>query len=85
VNIPKFLIIYNTEKHSAFVLEKPFLSTIEIEATSLVLADAETTDLGLVDVVVRSLIWSTDNHNNVVLAFVDTKIVDWRFESMCIF
>jgi hypothetical protein len=52
---------------------------------SLVLADAETTDLGLVDVVVRSLIWSTNNHDNVILAFVDTEIVDRRFQSMRIF
>jgi hypothetical protein len=52
---------------------------------SLVLADAETTDLGLVDVVVRSLIWSTNNHDDVILAFVDTEIVDRWFQSMRIF
>ena len=43
-----------------------------------------TTDLGLVYVIVVPFVGTPNRHDNKVLLSVQTKVVHWRFEEVCV-
>ena len=80
-NVPEFLTVNYTEKHTTFVLVEPLLHALECSSGALGVILAH---LGLVDMIVIPLVRTSDNHDGEVLSGVDTVIVHGRLQEVTI-
>ena len=58
---------------------------VGISLTEIPQVDLDWTDLGLIDMIIRSFIWPSYSHYDEIIPGVKTKGINWRLEQFGIF
>lgn len=84
MNVTENAIVYNSKEHVSLILIKPFLFGQKWRMRYRLQDFWRFKYLSFVDMVVCTCVRATHDHDNKIIAGVQTEVVHWRFQTLSI-